>query len=125
MLKDDLYTLQKLEHAEGTVTATLLLHAAHPIFAGHYPGQPVLPGACLLQIVHEVTDVAFGQFLKLIKANSLKFLAMIDPETDATLQLKVSYQEVDSLQIKVNATVLVNEVVGFKLQGLYQRIVQG
>lgn len=39
--------------AEDRFTFRVRLDAAHPIYAGHFPGNPVLPGVCTLQIVRE------------------------------------------------------------------------
>lgn len=124
MLKDTLYTLQTLQNSDNAIYATLLLNPTNEIFSGHYPEQPVLPGACALQMIQEVMEIAFDQCVQLIKANSMKFLSMINPENDPVLQLKVSYQEVEKLQIKVTATLTVGQTVSFKLQGLYQQIMK-
>ena len=32
-----------------------------PIFAGHFPGQPIVPGACLVQIAEDLTSQQLGR----------------------------------------------------------------
>ena len=35
--------------AEDRLAFRVRLDAAHPVYAGHFPGNPVLPGVCTLQ----------------------------------------------------------------------------
>jgi len=122
MLKGDLYTLEDFVHSDGVVTATLLLNSAHSIFEGHYPGQPVLPGACILQIVKETLSSAIESELMLVIANNLKFLSMIDPASMSALNFKLTYQEADEQFLKVNASLHFEERVCFKFQGSFRKV---
>ncbi|OKS88907.1 hypothetical protein [Mucilaginibacter polytrichastri] len=121
MLKGDLYTLKDFAHSGGGVNATLVLNPNHSIFDGHYPAQPVLPGACILQMVKEILCLAITVDAMLIKANSLKFLAMIDPALMPELEFKLSYEEVDQ-QLKVNTSLHFEQTVCFKFQGSFRRM---
>lgn len=122
MLSGDLYTLEDLSHADGIATATLQLNSSHAIFKGHYPGQPVLPGACILQIVKETLSQAIKTDVMLIIANNLKFLSMIDPVLMPALMFKLTYQEADEQFLKVNASLHFQEKVCFKFQGSFRRV---
>lgn len=122
MLKGDLYTLKDFTSADGIATATLVLNATHSIFQGHYPGQPVLPGACILQIVKETLSSAIESELMLVIANNLKFLSMIDPGSMPALAFKLIYQEVDEQFIKVNTSLHFKERVCFKFQGSFRKV---
>ena len=44
--------------AEDRLAFRVRLDAAHPVYAGHFPGNPVLPGVCTLQIVGSVWSAA-------------------------------------------------------------------
>jgi 3-hydroxyacyl-[acyl-carrier-protein] dehydratase len=122
MLRGDLYTLENFSQSDGSATATLFLNSSHPIFDGHYPGQPVLPGACILQIVKEVLSLAIKADVILAIANNLKFLSMIDPASMPSLAFKLTYQEVDEQFLKVNATLHFEERICFKFQGSFRKI---
>ena len=82
MLLDDFYRIEEWL-ASGAV---LLLNADHPIFAGHFPGQPVVPGACQLQIVQELLSHLLGGEYHLVKADQIKFLTPIDPRSHPRIE---------------------------------------
>lgn len=96
---------------------TLQLYGEHEIFKGHFPGQPVVPGACMLQMVKEILSDTLGETFQLKKADSLKFLAPVDPRVTDGLQLKISYK-ISENGLQVNATLTANEVACFKMQGM-------
>ena len=65
----DFYTLQSSEKEEnGRFIAKITLNKDHDIFNGHFPGNPVTPGVCMMQIVKELTEEFTGKqlFLKSI-----------------------------------------------------------
>jgi len=79
---------------EGTLTATLTFDPAHPIFEGHFPGQPVVPGVTMMQIVRELLETHVLRRKALVKeADALKFLTMIDPRENATILAEIKYGE--------------------------------
>jgi len=103
MLKDSLYKIISSDNAENRVKAVLEIDAANEIFLGHFPGQPVLPGACMLQIVKEVLEEIFRRKLRLQKASQLKFLKMVDPTISNLLNLDLSYDlEGDIIHLTAN-----------------------
>ncbi|PTQ99674.1 3-hydroxyacyl-[acyl-carrier-protein] dehydratase [Mucilaginibacter yixingensis] len=117
MSSTQLYTIENLQVADGSITATVVLNAAHPIFEGHFPGQPVLPGACMLDMVKAITSVALGQQLRLVKADNLKFITPVDPLVSGKLQLNITHQPVTN-GIKIKAT-LSGESPYMKMDGVF------
>ncbi|MFQ7386709.1 MAG: hypothetical protein ACLRM8_02525 [Alistipes sp.] len=43
---------------EGHYAFRVRLDASHPVYRGHFPGHPVLPGVCTLQLVGSVWSAA-------------------------------------------------------------------
>ncbi|MDB4919294.1 hypothetical protein [Mucilaginibacter sp.] len=92
IVNDEIFKVAKIEHTDNVIKADLSINPNCSIFKGHFPGQPVVPGACMLQIVKEVLESALGQSLQLKKASQLKFINMIDPVKTASVQLETSYK---------------------------------
>lgn len=118
MLKDHFYHIIHLNNAHNAITAGLQLNTAHPIFQGHFPGQPVVPGACMLQMVKEVLTEALPGGHQLKKAANLKFIAPVDPNMVDELELQLTFKTTED-GLLVNASLLANGVASFKMQGVF------
>jgi len=117
MLKEPIFKVLSLSNEDNSVTAVLEIDQVNEIFNGHFPDQPVVPGACMLQIVKEVLADALKVSLRLVKADNIKFLSLIQPSAQP-LQLNIAYQLTDS-DIKVNSTLSSGENTYMKLQGMF------
>ena len=70
-------------------SAQLYISAAHPAFAGHFPGQPLLPGVSLLAEVLEAVlrEPALARRVgRSPRLGVVKFLAPVRPGATLTLQ---------------------------------------
>jgi 3-hydroxyacyl-[acyl-carrier-protein] dehydratase len=120
MLLNDFYTVAQQEHEPGTVKATLHLNAAHRIFEGHFPGHPVVPGVCMLQMVREVMELNTGGKLMVAAADMMKFLSIINPVENHVVDLRVTYTETQE-ELSINATLFSGNVTYFKLTSTLRR----
>jgi 3-hydroxyacyl-[acyl-carrier-protein] dehydratase len=116
MLKDHFYHIISTNHQDHTIAVTLQLNIDHVIFGGHFPGQPVVPGACMLQIVKDVLNNTLNIDYQLKKADHLKFIAPVDPRMVDELELKLSYKQIEA-GLQVTGSLSANGVVCFKMQG--------
>ena len=55
------------------------------IFRGHFPGQPVLPGVCSIEIIRESLSIMTGRDVHLCKISQCKFTGMVNPQQDCVL----------------------------------------
>lgn len=117
----DFYTLESYEKGEnGSFTAYIHLNKNHDIFKGHFPGNPVTPGVCMMQIVKELTEEFTVSKLFLKTASNVKFMAIINPfETpDLKLQLDITENEED---VKVKNTTSFGETIALKMSVSYKK----
>lgn len=79
-LLDHLFVVKSLEtHDDDTLKARLLPDEGHAIYQAHFPDHPVTPGVCLLQVVVELLQRAYGEELQLCVVTNAKYLAPLIP----------------------------------------------
>jgi 3-hydroxyacyl-[acyl-carrier-protein] dehydratase len=121
MLLNDFYTIERWSISDtiaGEVRAVLVLNATHPIFAGHFPGQPVAPGACQLQMVEELLSHVLDTDIRLVNAGQIKFLTPIDPRRRPCIEAVLQYASDGPFQ--VTATFSAADSIFLKLTGIFR-----
>ncbi|HBH23879.1 MAG TPA: 3-hydroxyacyl-ACP dehydratase [Cytophagales bacterium] len=120
MLKNDLFTIHSLkETTSGHYEVVVNLDKGHDIFKGHFPGKPILPGVCQVEIIAELLEEIFEKSYRLEDANMIKFQALVDPNENDTLYFGID-ATIEGNRVKTDvATNLGNGEVSFKLKGNY------
>lgn len=119
MLLNNFYTITQLEQDSNSLQAAIAFNAAHDIFKGHFPGQPVVPGVCMVQIVKEFMEKATGTPLVFRKGNQVKFLQLLVPAAGATVQVQISWQPEAGKYI-TRADFKRDTATVFKLDGVFE-----
>ncbi|MCW3170218.1 3-hydroxyacyl-ACP dehydratase [Chryseobacterium sp. 09-1422] len=118
----DFYTLESSEKLEnGSFSANIKLNKDHNIFNGHFPGNPVTPGVCMMQIVKELTEEFTGKKLFLKSASNVKFMAIINPFETPDLTMQLDIKEIEN-EVKVKNTTAFGETIALKLSVNYTKI---
>ena len=70
--------------AVDTAGATVRLLPESPVYRGHFPGYPITPGVCLVEIALELIAEMAGQAghdgkVRLVGAKNIKFTSPIIP----------------------------------------------
>lgn len=120
MLKNDFYTISSVQKENNSFKIMLELNAMHKIFEGHFPGQPVVPGACMLQMVKEITELILNKKIRLTKADNLKFLLLTNPNEHRTLQMSLTFNISENGIASVSANLSNGPSVCFKFSGSFQ-----
>ncbi|MFY0253892.1 3-hydroxyacyl-ACP dehydratase [Chitinophaga sp. 30R24] len=118
MLAGNLYTVTTQSQEPGQAAVTIQLNAGHPIFQGHFPEQPVVPGVCMMQTITEVLEGAIAKKVVLKKASQMKFLNMIDPVKQPLVDVTVTYKQ-EEAGWKVNAVLKREDKTFMKFQGIF------
>jgi 3-hydroxyacyl-[acyl-carrier-protein] dehydratase len=126
MLLNDFYFITQqsselLDHGKRKIQATLSLNKSHPIFAGHFPGQPIVPGVCMVQMVKEVLEIEVGKKLVLASAGNIKFLSMLMPNKNIEVYAEILFVQ-NSIWYEVEGKLDYGDVVFFKLKGSFLKI---
>lgn len=73
--------------AEPTVKS-LQLAADHPVFAGHFPGRPIVPGVMLLEWVQAEIGAVLGRPPRELRVREAKFFTPLEPGQRAQLRFE-------------------------------------
>lgn len=118
MLQGNFYTVLNNQSQNDAVNALLELNPAHPIFEGHFPQIPVVPGVCMMQMVKELVENFTAKKLRLTKADHLKFLAIIDPRENKFLEVNIAIVSTTMHGFQVNAAFFHQDTF-FKFKGSF------
>lgn len=117
----DFYTINNLNVNEELVTANITINKNHDIFKGHFPGNPVTPGVCMMQIIKEITEEVIGYKLMMTSSSNIKFMSIINPEITPNLDLALEITETDEGFRVKNSTVF-NDTLALKLISNFAKI---
>lgn len=119
MLLNDFFQISHLQDDGFEINATLIINEGHEIFEGHFPGHPVVPGVCTMQMIKEIIEKVIQRKINLIKAHDMKFLALIDPFQNNIIQASVKYSADTESHLTVTASLFKDEQVHFKFKGQF------
>ncbi|MBQ4804371.1 3-hydroxyacyl-ACP dehydratase [Aquimarina sp. MMG015] len=114
MLIADLYKINEDSVRDGIQTTTITLNPKNKIFKGHFPGNPITPGVCTLQIIKELTENRLDCRLFMKKTSNVKFMAVINPEKTPDLVIVNDFKDSEE-EIKVKSTVKYDDTTALKV----------
>ena len=79
MLRDDFYYVTESVKNSSSAVYHVLLNPGHVIFGAHFPGEPVTPGVCLIQMGKELVEDFVGRQIGLKMLKNVKFLSVVSP----------------------------------------------
>ncbi len=121
MLIEGLYKITATEKTADGILAQIHLNKDHAIFKGHFPGNPVMPGVCMIQIIKELTEEATGKNLFLSVSSNIKFMAIINPEKNPDLSLAMDITE-ENGEVKIKNTSSFADTIALKLNATFKII---
>ncbi len=119
MLENKLYKIESFSFSDDKLLAQLKLNPDHPIFKGHFPDVPVLPGVTMMHMVKELLEKAFEKKLQLANARSLKFLNMLNPQQIDVINVEVNILDNQQNTIKMKASINSSQSSHYKMIAQY------
>lgn len=113
-----LFKITNLAPTNSGFTMVVAINPSHSVFAGHFPGQPVVPGVVLLEIASASVSLATGKPLIMKEAAVVKFLRMVDPRVNPVLLIDCSIVEETEDGIKANLRFYFEDADFAKLKGI-------
>jgi len=122
VLKDFYNVLSEEKTGDSKYSITILINEKHEVFKGHFPGNPIMPGVCMIQIIKELTAAITKSTLIIQTSSNVKFMALINPEVTPELRLELEITTTEEDLVKVKNTTYFNDTVALKLSNVYKKI---
>ena len=93
MLIKDYYTIENvLKQDDGIVRFDISLNADCSVYEGHFPGEPVSPGVCNIQMIKECAEQVAGKPLLMNNLQQCRLTTLVTPlqhpQVEVTLALE-------------------------------------
>ena len=128
MLLDNFYSIIDQDETEDVNVAvdnplkkfifTIKLNPEHAVYKGHFPGNPVVPGVCQIQMIKELTSLILKKDLIIYKSDNIKFLSMIIPTEPRFLKVNIDIKEKDPGCWQVTSIIFRDDQVFMKFKGV-------
>lgn len=134
ILKNNLYTIKdaKVDAQQGVFL--LQLNPEHVIYQAHFPGQPITPGVCIVQMGKELLEDCLAQMpnnpwgnlvnLQVVKVKNVKFLSVISPNEslEITCQVGKIVLSEETCEVKTQIVVFTQDEVKAKISMTCKRL---
>lgn len=124
MFLNSLYQIKQiLTEGNGSKFSVIIeLSPSHEIFNGHFPGNPILPGVCIVQILKEILMGQLDNKLILNYASSIKYLSVINPGVNSIIIFEVELMEMRDDNIFCSVSIYFESVVFCRFKGEFKII---
>ena len=85
-----------------TNEARVRFPANAPYFAGHFPGQPIVPGVVLIDAAVQIAAQATARPLRLLRLAHAKFVQAVGPDQEALWRFQIAPDPDRSEWLKVS-----------------------
>ena len=119
ILKNKFYTINELEFNGNSILAAIKIDSKHSIFDGHFPNNPVTPGVVEMEIVKEIVSEAIQKTIKMSKMSNCKFLAILNPDNYAEVNVKIEIIENEENRIRISGQIFDQNTVFLKISAEY------
>lgn len=102
IFKDNFYRIDEIVRDGDSATIRVGLFPSHPIYAGHFPGQPVVPGVCTLTIIKECLGEVLGLAVSYASIKECKYMSALIPADGLFITVFLTVDEGKNVKAIVN-----------------------
>ena len=96
MLIKDYYTIEGTSHTgDNTHIFHIRLNPECSVYQGHFPGEPVSPGVCNIQMLKELAEQVAGKRLFMSNLNLCRLTTLVTPQAHPTMSATLTLDEKD------------------------------
>ncbi len=117
MLLPDYYTILNRRTDGDAAVFDIALNAACEVYKGHFPGTPVSPGVCNIQMLKECAEQVVGKPLLLNYIQQCRLTTLVTPQQHPEVEVRVWIVAPIEGGVKLRATLGKGELVYLELKG--------
>ena len=102
---DNLFLTQSITDTNDGFEAVVRCNPEHDVFKAHFPGNPITPGACLLQEAGVLMQQKLGRPLYLKASKNIKYLSILIPTEGK--EVKFSFSHITECETECKTQVVI------------------
>ena len=75
---------------EGGAVFRVALLPDSPVYRGHFPGRPVSPGVCQVELIRQCAERLTGQRLRIAAVSQCRFTAVASPSVAPEVEVRIA-----------------------------------
>lgn len=100
-LINDFFQIIAFDVKEEGIVASVKMNAGHCIYHAHFPGNPITPGVCLVQMSTEILEMGIKKQLNLQNAVKIKFRNPMGPSVEPTFFFQIISNSEHEVRVQV------------------------
>ena len=115
MLIKNYYTIDHISHQGDATVFSVSLRADSDVYRGHFPGQPVSPGVCNIQLIKECAEQVAGKRLLMNHLQQCRLTTLVTPQEHPSVEVTLRLEEKEG-SYKLKATLGKGEAIYLDLK---------
>ncbi len=116
-LRDEMFTVVSSDESH----LQLRLNADHSIYKAHFPGNPITPGVCVVQIIGELLEEKCQSHLVLSRIVNLKFTALLSPLENPFINVELASVIDDDSEVRAKGTISTKDALATKFSLIFRK----
>ena len=112
---DNLFITQSITKTEDGFEAFVCCNPEHPVYQAHFPGNPITPGACMLQEAGVLMQEKMGRPLFLKTSKNIKYLSLLIPVEGKEIKFVFSHVAESETECKAQVVIADENIVYTKM----------
>ncbi len=105
------YVIKSQKIYESAADFLVELDGTCPVYIGHFPGNPIAPGACNIEMIRQCACIAMGKEIRIAEIKVCKFLMLLQPQNHKELTIQLTWSG-----SKCMASILANDRIAAQLK---------
>ena len=116
---DNLFLPQSITDTNDGFEVLVRCNPEHPVYKAHFPGNPITPGACLLQTAGALMQQKMGRPLYLKSSKNIKYLSLLIPAEGKEVKFGFSHVVEGETECKAQVVIADQTIVYTKMSLTY------